>query len=184
MISLQIVPEQKFECTFGTTCEGNCCRSRPHVLPEDIQAIESVLHRAIPLMRSEAQDLVIDKGYLSALKVEGHPTLRTINYSLCVFFNKGCVLHKLGALEGDPFLYKPVRCILFPIGRNDDGSYGLVRKPAEADPDLFPCLTQAEGSDKTTSQSLKAEFAMIEQIENGTHPRFKAMRSELVCQAK
>ena len=30
----------------------------------------------------------------------------------CVFFNQGCVLHKLGASEGDKFRYKPAPCSL------------------------------------------------------------------------
>ncbi len=37
----------------------------------------------------------------------------------CVFFNQGCVLHKVGAAEGDTYRYKPAACALFPLARND-----------------------------------------------------------------
>jgi hypothetical protein len=41
----------------------------------------------------------------------------------CVFFNQGCVLHKVGADEGDKYLYKPAACALFPLARDDDGQW-------------------------------------------------------------
>ena len=43
--------------------------------------------------------------------------------SWCVFFNQGCVLHKVGAAEGDKYRYKPAPCALFPLGRTEKGDW-------------------------------------------------------------
>jgi hypothetical protein len=58
----------------------------------------------------------------------------------CVFFNQGCVLHKVGAAEGDKYRYKPAACALFPLGKNEQGQW-YVRQWGYEDEqwDLF-CL--------------------------------------------
>ena len=48
----------------------------------------------------------------------GLPMLRVVN-GWCVFFNQGCVLHKVGAVEGDKYRYKPAACALFPLARDE-----------------------------------------------------------------
>ena len=57
-----------------------------------------------------------------------------------MFFNDGCVLHKVGAADGDAYQYKPSQCALFPLEKGDDGRW-LVRQWGydDEDWDLF-CL--------------------------------------------
>ena len=46
----------------------------------------------------------------------------------CVFFNQGCVLHKMGAEEGDKYLYKPVACALFPLSKDERDRWYIRQK--------------------------------------------------------
>jgi hypothetical protein len=110
--------EAKFECTYGRGCEGLCCRNgRPGVYEEEIEQLHENLDRFLPHLRPEARELMAEYGYLSNRRKEGLPMLRVID-GWCVFFNQGCVLHKVGALEGDKNRYKPLVCALFPLGKD------------------------------------------------------------------
>ena len=51
-------------------------------------------------MRPEARELVEEVGFTSNRTKVGQPMLRAVD-SWCVFFNKGCVLHTLGAEDGE-----------------------------------------------------------------------------------
>ena len=107
--------EATFECTFGRGCEGICCKNgRPPVPANEAKTIAKVLRRALPLMTAVAQKLVKAKGFLSRRKKTGSPMLRVAD-GWCIFFNKGCVLHTLGAEDGDSYQYKPSICALFPL---------------------------------------------------------------------
>ncbi len=133
--------EARFECTFGRGCEGLCCKnSRPPIGPEVAKRIQSVLERALALLRPTARTLVEKEGFLSHRKKMGVRSLRVDNH-WCVFFNKGCVLHTLGAAEGDSLKYKPVLCALFPVERYGESQW-LIRQAGFASEkwDLH-CLT-------------------------------------------
>src|SRR6478735_7508787 len=98
-----------FECIYGRGCDGICCQNgRPPVYPEEQQAIRKNLKKFLPELRPEARALI---------EKDGQPMLRVIG-GWCVFFNKGCVLHKVGAAEGDAYRYKPALCALFPLAKN------------------------------------------------------------------
>ena len=56
------------------------------------------------------------KGYGSGRGHYGQPVLRTAG-GWCVFFNEGCVLHKIGEARGNKFAYKPIACAVFPLVR-------------------------------------------------------------------
>src|SRR5678815_5973254 len=102
--------EATFDCTYGRGCDGVCCREgRPPVDSDDIRRIEGGLPRFLPRLRPEARALVERKGYLTRRHRHGRPVLR-VAAGWCVFFNHGCVLHAVGALEGDAFRYKPSLC--------------------------------------------------------------------------
>lgn len=89
--------------------------------------------------------------------------LRVVN-GWCVFFNSGCVLHKLGAAEGDRFRYKPLACSLFPLDKHDRrGWYVRQRGFLGEKWDLF-CLDPA-ASPQSAAVSLSAEVALIERYE-------------------
>jgi len=111
--------EVTFECTFGRGCEGVCCRNgRPPVSAEEAARLDANLGKFLPLMTPGARRAVEEGGYASRRVKAGMPMLRVVG-GWCVFFNEGCVLHKVGAAEGDKFRYKPEPCSLFPLERDD-----------------------------------------------------------------
>src|SRR6516225_10246080 len=99
--------EAKYECIFGRGCDGICCQNgRPPVYPEEIERLDAHLEKFLPHLRPEARRVVERAGYLSRRIKAGQPMLRVVG-GWCVFFNQGCVLHKVGAEEGEKYRYKP-----------------------------------------------------------------------------
>src|SRR5581483_8027670 len=99
--------EATFDCTFGRGCDGVCCRNgRPPLYPEEVALLGRHLERILPRLRPEAAAVVKKEGYLSRRRRIGLPMVRVVQ-GWCLFFNQGCVLHQLGAEEGDKFRYKP-----------------------------------------------------------------------------
>jgi len=116
-------PEATFECSFGRGCPGVCCQNgRPSVEPDEAERIQKNLPKFLPHLRADARKLVEKEGYLSKRTKLGLPMVRVIG-GWCVFFNEGCVLHKVGAIDGDKYQYKPSQCALFPLERDDDGQW-------------------------------------------------------------
>lgn len=144
-----------FDCSFGRGCEGVCCREgEPSVTPAERAVIDAVLPRARPLLRPEAVQALDAGGWLSGEQKLDLPMVRTAG-GWCLFFNAGCVLHKLGADDGDFSRYKPVQCTLFPLEPAGDGSGAwYVRQrgyDGEQWNDLF-CLNPAN----TTRRAVEA----------------------------
>ena len=132
--------EARFDCTFGRGCDGICCRDgRPPVYPEESQVIDANLHKFLPAVRPEARRVIEKEGYVSKRRKIGLPMLRVVE-GWCIFFNRGCVLHQIGAAEGDKFRYKPAICALFPIDRDKHGRWYVRQKGFNGESwDLF-CL--------------------------------------------
>jgi hypothetical protein len=155
-----------FECTFGRGCDGVCCQQgRPPVSAEEKARIDRNLKKFLPHLRPAARDLIEREGYLSRRVKSGKPMLR-VTAGWCVFFNEGCVLHKVGAAEGDKFRYKPAPCALFPVEPDGRGRL-YVRQhgyPGEQW-DLF-CLSPAN-SPRPAVESLAEELALAERIYAG-----------------
>jgi Fe-S-cluster containining protein len=152
-----------FECTFGRGCDGICCRNgRPSIGPEERKTIEAVLPRALPLLRPEARAVIEADGMTSARTKIGQPMLR-VAAGWCVFFNAGCVLHAIGAEDGDSYRYKPTQCALFPL-ENEKGAW-YVRQWGHAgeDWDLF-CLNP-KNSKRPAVESLAAEITLAAKLE-------------------
>ncbi len=148
-----------FECTFGRGCDGICCRQgEPPVYPGEVAVIDAALPRLLPLMRPVARELVGSVGFLGELHPIGVPKLR-LSDGWCVFFNRGCVLHQLGAGEGATFRYKPSACAVFPLQKNDQDQW-FVRQWGYQDEwwELF-CLNP-EQSTKPAAESLRAELEL------------------------
>ena len=141
-----------FECTFGRGCEGICCKNgRPSVNADEQARIDGVMERALPLLRPEARVIVERDGYLSKRTKLGAPMVR-VSDGWCVLFNKGCVLHTIGAEDGDPLQYKPTQCALFPLEPGDDGDWYVRQWKLHGEQwDLF-CLNPAN----TTVKAVKA----------------------------
>jgi hypothetical protein len=162
-VNLPIVnlSQATFECTFGRGCDGICCNEgRPPVEEKEDNQIRAHLDRFLPELRPEARALIRKKGYLSSRCKDGLPTLRVAGGS-CVFFNRGCVLHKVGAAEGDKYRYKPVWCAVFPLDVDDRGNW-YVRQHGHSGEewDLF-CLAP-HTSCTPAAESLREEIVLAE----------------------
>ena len=153
--------EAKFECIFGRGCDGICCQNgRPPVCPEESELLDANLQKFLPHLRTEARQLVEKKGYLSRRRKIGLPMLRVVD-GWCVFFNKGCVLHKVGAVEGEAYRYKPAACALFPLGRNDKNEWFVRQHGYEGEPWNLFCL-DPHATTKPAAESLQDEIALAE----------------------
>jgi hypothetical protein len=153
--------QARFECTYGRGCGGVCCRDgRPQVYPDDAERIDANLHRLLPELRPEARAVVQKEGYVSRRRKEGQPLMR-VAAGWCVFFSEGCVLHRLGAEEQDPFRYKPWVCAVFPISRKGRGSWHVRQKGLLGEQWDLPCLDPAATTVRA-AESLRAEIALVE----------------------
>jgi hypothetical protein len=152
-----------FECIFGRGCEGICCKNgRPSVSETEVQVIEKHLKRVLPHLRPEAQKLVEKEGFTSNRKKLGQPMVR-VSEGWCVFFNQGCVLHKIGAEDGDAYQYKPIQCALFPLEVKSNGDWYIRQWDYQGEVwDLF-CLNP-KASKRLASESLKEELALAAKV--------------------
>jgi hypothetical protein len=151
--------QARFECIFGRGCAGICCHNgRPGIYPEEVELLDANLHRFLPRLRPQAQAVVDKQGYLSRRRRHGLPMLRVVD-SWCVFFHEGCVLHKIGAEEGDKFRYKPAACALFPLAKDEkDQWYVRQRGLNDEKWDLF-CL-DPQSSSVPAAQALRDEVQL------------------------
>ena len=163
--SLQVInlAEARFECTYGRGCEGSCCREgRPLVYPEEIDRLQANMKRFRTMLRPEAQKVIEKKGFLTKRRRLGERFLRSAA-GWCVFFNQGCVLHKVGAEEGDRFKYKPAVCALFPIQMDEQDRWYVRQRGYKREKwDLF-CLDPASTS-VPAAESLQAEIALAQRF--------------------
>ncbi len=155
------VSEAKFECIYGRGCDGLCCQNgRPGVYPEEDERIQANLSKFLPELRPEARKLIESSGYLSNRRKDGLPMLRVVS-GWCVFFHKGCVLHKVGAEEGDKYRYKPAPCALFPLAKNDAGEWYVRQWGVESEAwDVF-CLNP-KATTLPAAESLQDEMRLAE----------------------
>jgi hypothetical protein len=151
--------EAKFECIYGRGCEGICCQNgRPGVYPDEEERISANLDKFLPLLRPEARQLIEESGYLSGRRKGGLPMIRVLG-GWCIFFHEGCVLHKVGAAEGDKYRYKPAPCALFPLARTENGDWYVRQKGIHDEEwDLF-CLDPASSA-RLAGQSLQEEIRL------------------------
>jgi hypothetical protein len=153
-----------FECTYGRGCDGICCQhGEPSVTADERQRIDGVLDRVIPHLRPEAARVLAENGWLGEQEKLGLPMTRIVE-GWCIFFHSGCVLHKVGAAEGDFTRYKPMQCVLFPLEPNGDGTWYVRQRGYEGEEwdDLF-CLNPANTSRKAVD-TLAPEIAVAEQL--------------------
>jgi hypothetical protein len=160
-INLPVVnlSEAKYECIFGRGCDGICCRNgRPPVYPDEAERIDENLDKFKREMRPEAVAALEKDGYLSQRRKIGLPMLRVVD-GWCIFFNQGCVLHKVGADEGDKYRYKPAPCALFPLARDDKDRWYIRQWGFNREEwDLF-CL-DPEASSVPAEESLREELEL------------------------
>ena len=179
MLSLPVVnlSEATFECIYGRGCDGLCCQNgRPPVYPEERERIARNLKKFLPELRPEARRLVEREDFVSKRRKDGQPMLRVLG-GWCVFFNKGCVLHKVGAVEGDKYRYKPHLCAIFPLAKSPDGEW-YVRQWEYKDEgwDVF-CLNP-EASPKPAAESLSEEIDLAARVARREARRTKAKKTK------
>lgn len=153
----------KFECIYGRGCEGICCQNgRPGVHPEESERIDANLDKFLPHLRPEARAVVERDGYLSRRVKQDLPMLRVVD-TWCIFFNQGCVLHKVGAAEGDKYRYKPAPCALFPLAKDERDRWYVRQKGYKGEEwDLF-CL-DPRTSPVSAAESLADEVALAQRF--------------------
>lgn len=151
--------EATFDCIYGRGCDGICCQNgRPGVYPDEQARLTKNLRKFLPHLRPEARELIEKSGYLSKRRKDGLPMLRVID-GWCVFFHEGCVLHKVGAAEGNKYRYKPAPCALFPLAKNDKGEWYVRQWGVESEEwDVF-CLNP-HASSRPAAESLAEEMAL------------------------
>jgi hypothetical protein len=153
----------RFDCTFGRGCEGLCCRDgRPPVYEDEVRRIDDALDRIVPLLRPAARAAVGRDGYLSHRRKAGQRMARVVA-GWCVFFNQGCVLHQLGATEGDAFRYKPWLCAVFPLAKDDAGWY-VRQKGYKGEIWDLPCL-DPQATPRQAATTLHQEIELVERWE-------------------
>jgi hypothetical protein len=156
--------EATFDCIFGRGCEGICCKNgRPSVDAAEQKLIRKVMKRALPLLRPEARKLVEAEGFLSNRTKLGNPMIRVVD-GWCVLFNGGCVLHKIGAEDGDALQYKPTQCALFPLEKGDEGWYVRQHGYEGEKWDLF-CLNP-KTSKRPAVQALAGELELAAKLDS------------------
>jgi Fe-S-cluster containining protein len=155
----------KFDCTFGRGCDGVCCRhGEPPVYPDEAARLEASIEHLMPSLRPAAQDVIRRDGLLDRSQDKaGQPTLRVAD-GWCVFFNAGCVLHRIGEAEGDKYKYKPVICSLFPLTKDTRGEDWKVRqKGFDGEQWDLPCL-DPDVSLIPATVSLEIEVALAQKV--------------------
>ena len=154
--------QAKFECTFGRGCEGVCCREgRPLIYEDEIANLTKNLDKFLPYLRPEARAIVQKSGFLEPRRRRLGERMARVSKGWCVFFNQGCVLHQVGAEEGDKFRYKPAPCSLFPLEQDDDDNWYVRQHGYQGEQwDLF-CLAPGL-SQVPAAESLKEEAAFAE----------------------
>ena len=161
MESLPVVnlSEAKFECIFGRGCDGICCHNgRPPVYPEEIEQLDAHLDQILPRLTPAARAVVEKQGYRSRRQRLGLPMLRVVD-GWCIFFNEGCVLHKMGAEEGDAYRYKPAACALFPLARDEHDRWYIRQKGYKGERWSLFCL-DPQISAVPAAESLSAELRL------------------------
>jgi hypothetical protein len=162
---IQGLDEARFECVYPS-CGGVCCMNgRPPLEKGEHERIAENVQKFLPHMRPEARARVEEKGFLTKRMKEGLPAL-AMSRGWCIFFNDGCVLHKVGAEEGDKWKYKPWRCVAFPLERSSAGKWHVRQWRLKGEAwDLF-CLNPQE-SPKKPADTLREEIAFVRELEAG-----------------
>ena len=166
-VSLPIVNLETatFRCVYPS-CGGLCCReSRPPVSPGEEARMRANLHAALPLLRPAARKVAEKGAWITRRRKAGRPML-AVSERWCVFFNDGCVWHKLGALEGDKNKYKPAVCVTFPLDRDDDGRWYVRQKGTNGEVWELDCL-DPKATTERARDSLREEVAFAESIAAG-----------------
>lgn len=148
----------RFECVWPG-CGGACCReSHPPVSAVEAARIAEAVPRVIERVRPAARRVLERGAWLTERVEEGRRTL-AIAERYCVFYNEGCVLHVLGASEGDKNAYKPGTCITFPLDRDDHDRWYVRQHGVENEAWTELACLDPQASSKLAIETLHEELA-------------------------
>ena len=128
IVKNSIVSDDVAECCFGcdlSCCKGACCvdgDSGAPLMEEEVEKIEAVLEKALPLMTAEGRAAVEQQG-VAVRDKDGDLGTTLIDGGACAFITPGPDGCTFCALQG---LYKPVSCHLYPIRVEDYGEFTAV----------------------------------------------------------
>ena len=164
-VAIDNLDRATFKCVFPV-CGGICCKNgRPPVTTQEQKRIRTNLEKFLPHLRENARKIAKRGGWLTKRVKEGHRALAVVD-GWCVFHNEGCVLHKVGATEGEKFRYKPWHCVAFPLTKEKSGAWHVRQWGYRGEAwDLF-CLNPAEDA-TPAKKSLGDEIDFVEQLEDG-----------------
>ncbi|SRR5579871_3319047 len=169
--------EATYECTFGRGCEGVCCQDgKPPLFLDEVKRIDANIERILPRMRPEAQRVTRKSGYLDGRSEPERPYVRTVE-RWCIFFNQGCVLHALGAEEGDKYRYKPRECSWFPLWHDGKGNWYVRQHGYKGDTWELPCLNRAI-TKTPAAKTVQEEMEFVQQYLAEKEAKNKKARSE------
>jgi hypothetical protein len=132
------------------------------VSAQEKQRIEDNLGKFLPHLSDRAREVVETEGFVSKRIKSDMQMLRVVD-GWCVFFNSGCVLHKIGAMEGDKYCYKPEPCSLFPLQQDDRDRWYVRQHGYKGEKwDLF-CLSPS-ASNVPVVQSLAEELVIARRL--------------------
>lgn len=162
-LSLEVVNADTatFECIYGRGCDGLCCKNgRPSLSPAEQAVITEQLDAILERVKPAARKLIERDGFISQRTKLGQPMLRVVD-GWCVFFNGGCVLHKMGLDDhGDFAAYKPYQCVIFPLEPMGDGTWYVRQHGYQGERwDLF-CI-DPKTSPKRAVETLAPEIEYI-----------------------
>ncbi len=164
-LSVLNVDTARFACVYPS-CGGACCKeSRPPIEPGEDARIRKNMTKFLPLMRPKARRRVETGDFRTARSKAGRPMLAVID-RYCIFWNDGCVLHKVGATEGDKNRYKPGTCITFPLDEAREGEW-YVRQWGAFDEGWDLTCLDPKASKKKPTESLAEEIAFAERLVAG-----------------
>jgi hypothetical protein len=127
--------------------------------------IAANLARVLPLLRPAARRVVQIRGWLTRRVKSGLPTI-AVAERYCVFYAEGCVLHRLGASEGDKNRYKPATCITFPLDRDARSRWYVRQKGYAGESWDLPCLDPSASSERA-ADTLREEIDFVERWDAG-----------------
>ena len=143
-----------------------------HALSADDAPVTSVqVMRAGNLLSPDvaqflASEIADDEPWTHADAKPGKTDEIVFDQKQCVFYNEGCVLHAIGAAEGDSTKYKPATCILFPIDDMKGGGYEVRQWGRKGEMWNLFCLDPT-ATKKSAKDTLKVEVEFLTRIENG-----------------
>lgn len=166
--------QARFRCDYPA-CEAKCCSSsRPTLEAAELARVLGNLHKFLPLLRQRARDVIGAAGITTRRRKHNCASVAVVD-GRCLFYNEGCVLHKVGASEGDRWRYKPWRCITFLLTTCGDGEWYVRQWGPHGERWDVGCLGPRRTRERAAPH-LSAEIAFVEELISGREawrkPRF------------